>query len=218
MAEWTMLRVVSPLACAALLFIAACGGGTAKPTAPPESAVVPAAPALPESAPGLSTVSGKAAAGSVVLLQSDAARARPSPGGHAILDQYSKQFVPAFLLVRVGQPVDFLNSDSEGHNVIVHRRPTGAAVFNTSIDMRGKYTHTFQQAGEYAVTCDIHPGMLATIVAADTPYGTRVDASGGFVFTDVSPGTYTLAVIEGGHTTERQVEVASPRTEIKQDR
>jgi plastocyanin len=215
MTEWIMLRVGSPLACAALLLAAACGGGTAKPPGPAEPAAAPASQALPESAPGLSTVSGKAAAGSVVLLQSDAARARPSPGGHAILDQYSKQFVPAFLLVRVGQPVDFLNSDSEGHNVIVHRRPTGASVFNTSIDMRGKYTHTFQQAGEYAVTCDIHPGMLATIVAADTPYGTRVDASGGFVFTDVSPGTYTLAVIEGGHTTERQVEVTSPRTDIK---
>lgn len=199
-----------------LAFAPGCGGGDAgRRPAAATPAAAPVDAAIPRSAPGLSTVTGTAPAGAVVMLQSAEARARPVPDGPAILDQYSKQFVPAFLLVRVGQPVDFLNSDSEGHNVIVHRRPTGAAVFNTSIDMRGKYTHAFELTGEYAVTCDIHPGMLATIVAADTPYATRVDDAGGFVLTDVPPGSYTLTVLQGGRATERMVEVAAPRTDLK---
>ncbi|MEO8681912.1 MAG: plastocyanin/azurin family copper-binding protein [Vicinamibacterales bacterium] len=192
------------------VFVPACAPAKEPPAAPP------AAAAVIESAAGLSTVTGTAASGAVVSLTPTTAREFPLPEGPAILDQYGKQFVPGLLAVRVGQAVEFRNSDEFGHNVIVNRRSTGASVFNVSLDTQQAHTHVFERAGEYAVTCDIHPGMMATVFATTSPFTVQVGPSGTFAIRDVPPGTYTAALVPpSGGLREENVVVSGPQTVLK---
>ncbi len=66
----------------------------------------------------------------------------------------------------------------------------------------------------FDVSCDIHAGMSAQIVATSTPYATLADSEGRFTFPDVVRGTYALTVYAGTQIIERTVEVAGPRTEV----
>lgn len=202
------MRIAISLAGA--LFAAAC----TQPSEPP--AASPAAAAVVESAPGLTSVVGTAPSGAIVALEASTAREFPLPEGPAILDQYSKQFVPALLVARVGQPVEFRNSDEFGHNVIVNRRSTGSSIFNVSLDTQQNHRHVFEQAGEYSVTCDLHPGMLATVFATSTPFTVQVGPSGSFAIRDVPPGSYKASlVLSGGGLTEQAVAVSGPQIELK---
>src|SRR5262245_56395162 len=84
-----------------------------------------------------------------------AAGAPPMPAEPAVLDQIANQFLPRTLLARVGQPVEFRNSEDMPHNVSVVRRESGSEVFNVGTEPHQKYVHTFDRAGQYDVTCDI---------------------------------------------------------------
>ena len=202
----TRQRLV-PIALVAVLLCAACSGGSHAP-APATPSAASGAPA----ATGPALVTGRAPIGVIVTLAPIAPRDVPLPEGPAVMDQYSKLFLPPLLLARVGQPVDFLNSDEVGHNVIVNRRPAGISIFSTSIDPREKYTHIFDQPGEYAVSCDLHPGMLATVYVTAMPFAATPDEGGTFTMPNVPPGPYTLtAVTPDGKATERRVEITPGR-------
>jgi len=185
-----LLLVIAAISCSSVR------AGDTESDAP--AAATPAAPAI----------IGKAPRGTIVTLEPVAPREFPLPDGPAIMDQYAKQFVPDMLLVRVGQPVEFRNSEADPHNVNVNRMPTGAAVFNVATAPYQKYVHTFDQPGQYAVACDIHPGMLATVVATTTPYVAVADEGGGFQFTDLAPGDYTLRWT-GAQNGEKKVTVGA---------
>jgi hypothetical protein len=98
--------------------------------------------------------------------------------------------------------------------VNVVRTPTGTAIFSVSTDPFQKHVHTFERAGRYNVTCDVHPGMQATLIVTATPYVVVVDDSGAFTIADVEPGTYTLRIDGGGDVVERRVEVAGGRVDV----
>lgn len=181
--------------------------------APPPAPSSPVATA-PASAPGLVTVAGKAPHGTVIVLQPASTRELPLPAGPAVMDQYGKQFVPALLIVRVGQPVEFRNSEDTPHNVYVTRSRTGTEVFNVSTDPYQRYTHTFDRAGQYEVSCDIHPGMLATVVATTSPHTAVADERGGFSILDVAPGSYRLTASVAGRDVERAVDVSGAQMAI----
>jgi hypothetical protein len=123
------------------------------------------------------------------------------------MDQFAKAFVPETLFVRVGQPVTFKNSDDQLHNITIVRSRTGTTVMNISQNEGDLHTYQFAQSGEYAVTCDVHPGMRATIVASTTPHAAYVDGSGRFAFQNVAPGRYSLRIAADGRDIERMVEV-----------
>lgn len=137
------------------------------------------------------------------------------PEGPAVMDQYAKSFVPNVLYVRVGQPVEFRNSEDENHNVNVTRRGTGAAVFGVGTEPHQKYVHTFDRAGQFDVACDIHPGMQALVVAAASTLVTIADEQGTFSIPNVPAGSYKVALTFEGRTVERPLEVKGPRTEVK---
>ena len=171
-------------------------------------------PAAPAAAPATSAVvSGTVPRNAIVALVP--AEALPAPAGPAVMDQYAKQFVPNVLYVRVGQPVEFRNSEDMPHNVTVLRRGSGAEVFNVGTEPQQKYVHTFDRIGQFDVTCDIHPGMQATLIAAPSPYATVADDSGRFTIADVKPGSYKLNLTYEGQTVEQPLEVAGPRTDVK---
>ena len=172
------------------------------------------APAAPPPAPATSAVvSGTVPRNAIVALVP--VDALPAPDGPAVMDQYAKQFVPNVLYVRVGQPVEFRNSEDMPHNVTVLRRGSGAEVFNVGTEPQQKYVHTFDRIGQFDVTCDIHPGMQATLIAAPSPYATIADDGGRFTIPNVKPGSYKLNVTYEGRTVEQPVEVAGPRTDVK---
>ena len=137
------------------------------------------------------------------------------PEGPAVMDQYAKSFVPNVLYVRVGQPVEFRNSEDENHNVNVTRRASGAAVFGVGTEPHQKYVHTFDRAGQYDVACDIHPGMQALVVAASSALVTITNEQGAFSIPNVPAGTYKVALTFAGQTVERRLEVKAPRTDVK---
>jgi hypothetical protein len=168
----------------------------------------------PAATPSTPAIVGKAPRGAIVSLVPHPPVEMPLPEGPAIMDQYAKQFVPDMLLVRVGQQVEFRNSEDSPHNVNVQRIPTGAEIFNVATAPYQKYVHTFEQSGQYFVACDIHPGMTATVVATATPYVAIADDSGSFSWPDVPAGDYMLSWVLSGKTGEKKVSVAAGRTEL----
>jgi plastocyanin len=161
-----------------------------------------------------SEVSGTVPPNAIVTLVPSTGAA-PMPEGPAVMDQYAKQFVPNLLYVRVGQPVEFRNSEDMPHNVTVLRRGTGAEVFNVGTEPQQKHVHTFDRVGQFDVTCDIHPGMEATLVAADSPLATIAGNNGSFVLSNVALGSYRLHVTFEGRTVEQPLEVTQARTEVR---
>ena len=137
------------------------------------------------------------------------------PDAPAIMDQYAKQFVPNVLYVRVGQPVEFRNSEDMPHNVTVLRRGTGSEVFNVGTEPQQKYVHTFDRIGQFDVMCDIHPGMQATLIAAPSHDATVADDTGNFSIPNVKPGSYKLNVTYEGRTVEQPLEITQARTVVK---
>lgn len=182
---------------------AACGSNT-----PPTSS----ATALPPTAT-TSEVTGTVPRNAIVTLLP--APPAPMPEGPAVMDQYAKQFVPNVLYVRVGQPVEFRNSEDMPHNVTVMRRGTGAEVFNVSTEPQQKYVHSFDRVGQFDVTCDIHPGMQATLIATHSPLATIADDGGRFSLPDVKTGSYKLSLTFEGRTVEQPLEVTGARTEVR---
>jgi plastocyanin len=161
-----------------------------------------------------SEVSGTVPPNAIVTLL-PAGGALPMPDTPAVMDQISKQFLPNALVARVGQPVEFRNSEDMPHNVSVTRRISGAEVFNVGTEPHQQYTHTFDRVGQYDVKCDIHEGMEATVIVARGPMTTIANNDGAFAIPNVSPGAYTASVTFEGQTVEQALDVKGARTQFK---
>jgi len=162
---------------------------------------------------GPPVVVGKAQPGAIVTLEPAPPKTLPLPQAPAVMDQYGKQFVPGELFVRVGQPVEFRNTEDQAHNVIVRRSGTGAGVFSVSTDPSEKYVHTFDRPGRYDVSCDMHLGMSATIIATTSPYFAVANANGDFTIQNVEAGSYKITALANGQNVEHVLEVTGGRTE-----
>lgn len=185
------------------------GCGASEPAAP--------APAAPAPAATTSEVTGIVPKNAIVTLL-PASGPPPVPAEPAVMDQRAKQFLPGTLIVHVGQPVEFRNSEDMPHNVAVIRRESGSELFNVSTEANQKYVHTFDRVGQFDVKCDIHEGMQATVIAARGPMTTIAGDDGRFSIANVGFGTYTASVTFSGQTVEQPLEVAGPRTELKLSR
>lgn len=181
---------------------AACGSNE-----PPPAAARPAAPIT------TSEVTGTVPPNAIVTLLP--AEPVPMPAGPAVMDQYSKTFVPNVLYVRVGQPVEFRNSEDMPHNVTVIRRGSGTEIFNVGTEPHQKYVHTFDRVSQYDVICDIHPGMQATLIATQSPLATIAADDGRFTLSNVKVGSYKLSLTFEGRTVEQPLEVSQSRTEAR---
>ena len=137
------------------------------------------------------------------------------PSEPAVIDQVSKQFLPPVLIARVGQAVEFRNSEDMPHNVSVTRRISGAEVFNVGTEPHNQYVHTFDRVGQYDVKCDIHEGMEATVIVARGPTTTIANDDGTFAFPNVAFGSYRASVTFEGQTVEQPLDVKGIRTELK---
>jgi len=148
--------------------------------------------------------------GIVVYVDTIAGKTFTPPKEHAVMDQKKLMFMPHVLPVLKGTTVDFLNSDSVGHNV-----------YWPSISGNKKLSHnlgtwpqgvtksfTFDEIGAAPLLCNVHPEMSAYVVVTPTPYFAVTNAKGEYTIKDVPPGTYTLkAWSEQGKPVEQAVEV-----------
>lgn len=137
------------------------------------------------------------------------------PAAPAVMDQFSKQFVPSVLIVRVDQPVEFRNSEDMPHNVSVVRRNGGTEVFNVGTEPHQKHVYTFDRLGQFDVTCDIHEGMEAVVIVARGPVTTIAADDGRFSFANVTFGSYQISYTFDGRTVEQAINVAGAHTEVK---
>lgn len=193
------------------LLVLACGGQTGGHTASGSNASGATSSAVDT---GSQTVSGKApaAAGnfpSIVVLKPVGGGEPPAQTVPPSMDQEQQTFIPSLLLVRTGQPVDFLNHDDVLHNVRVRNDETKESAFNVAIPTGEKYSHTFQRDGFYDVGCDIHPGMSAQIVSTSSPYAVLADSAGAFTIPNVPNGPYTAVAYSGAKTIEKDINVAA---------
>jgi plastocyanin len=221
-----------PIACAAR-WLAAVGLAAAALTCAGEpdnagadalaEAGVDTTPTLPLLGSGATVkgIAARAAGGfpAVVTLEPANASAAPqrnnavpptTPPAPSFMDQAGSSFYPPTLLTRVGQPVQFSNSENVMHNVTVSSDGTEALVFNVATPPGFEpYRHAFNAPGVYRVTCSIHPGMSAFIVTVATPYAAVADRNGAYAIHGVPPGRYEAAVwsLDPSLRVERPVEI-----------
>jgi hypothetical protein len=108
------------------------------------------------------------------------------------LDQDGCRYHPHVFGIRVGQPLEIVNSDPTLHNI--HAQPKVNQEFNTGQPIEGmKSAHTFT-AKEVMVPfkCDVHGWMNAYVGVLDHPYFAVTGDNGTFELKTLPAGTYTI--------------------------
>src|SRR6516165_3708723 len=108
------------------------------------------------------------------------------------LVQKNKSFSPHVLVVQVGQPVEFPNSDPFFHNVfsLFEGKPFDLGLYEAG----SSRTVVFNRTGISYIFCNIHPEMSAVVVALKTPYYAISDHKGTITIPNVPPGRYQIEV------------------------
>jgi len=194
---------------------AGCGSGQA-----PDSAPEAVSPATDDpSAATLGDVVGTAptpanGSPSMVILYPHTPTDVPVPTEPAEMDQLGRTFIPRLLLVRLGQPVLFKNSEDDLHTVHV-KDEEGTSLFNVAMPIQGGlHDHLFDAAGDYAVSCEAHQEMAATIFVLTTPYAVVADRGGSFSISGVPAGSYDLVLRRAGQRHEQVIEIVAGRNEL----
>lgn len=153
---------------------------------------------------------------SVVLLWPDDGGGAQTPTDPAVMDQLGLAFLPTHLIVRPGQTLRFVNSESLAHNVHVSFAQNDSTVFMADMDPDDARDLVLEREGAYAVSCDVHPGMSAIIYVTSAPYAAFAEADGSFVLGDVPPGSYTVEVRsrDPDLAGERAVDIPGPSAEL----
>jgi plastocyanin len=115
-----------------------------------------------------------------------------TPTEPAKIDQKECRYHPHVFGMRVGQPLQIVNSDPTLHNI--HATPKSNTEFNNGQPIQGmKMTHTFT-AKEVMVPfkCDVHGWMNAYVGVLDHPYYAVTTDDGKFTLKDLPAGTYTI--------------------------
>lgn len=116
------------------------------------------------------------------------------PAKHAVEDQKHMTFVPHVLVILKGTTVDFLNSDSVGHNVYWPSIDGNKKLHNNlgTWPQGQTKSFTFNDPGTAPLLCNVHPEMSGYVVVVATPYFATTTKDGSFEIKDVPDGSYTL--------------------------
>ncbi len=108
------------------------------------------------------------------------------------LDQRFCQYEPRVVGVRVGQRVEFINSDPVFHNVRALTKNN--AEFNIAMpNQNDRITQVFSHPEILLQTkCSVHPWMSAWIAVIDNPFFSVTNDLGEFEIQNLPPGHYTL--------------------------
>lgn len=78
---------------------------------------------------------------------------------NAEIDQQNLAFKPEKVTIKVGQKVDFKNSETALHTVNINGKNESGSMKKGDLFVR-----LFDKAGSYKITCDFHPQMNATVI------------------------------------------------------
>ena len=116
----------------------------------------------------------------------------PPPPGVVSIDQRSCVYAPRVVGARVGQTVEFRNSDRTLHDV--HSVSTKGNDFNVGQPITGMVYRTQFKNPEVMlhIKCDVHRWMNTYIGVVDHPYFAVSGGDGTFAIAGVPPGVYTI--------------------------
>jgi plastocyanin len=137
-----------------------------------------------------------------------------TPATPVVLDQRGCRYAPHVFGVRVGQPVEFLNSDATLHNV--HAMPMKNQEFNRGEAVQGMRIRQAFTVPEVMVPikCNVHSWMNAFAGVMAHPFFAVTGADGAFALKGLPPGTYTVeAWHEKYGTQSQQVTVGATETQ-----
>lgn len=134
-----------------------------------------------------------------------------TPSEAVTLDQKGCIYVPRVFGVRVGQPIQILNSDATVHNV--HALPMQNQEFNESQPRQGMSTSKIFTVPEVMVRfkCDFHGWMAAHVGVMSHPFFAVTAADGSFTIPGLPPGTYTIEAWHETFGTRTQEVTIGPR-------
>ncbi|MCH7761420.1 carboxypeptidase regulatory-like domain-containing protein [candidate division TA06 bacterium] len=139
---------------------------------------------------GKITAKGVRDARDVVIFIEEVPGEFPPSEEHSVINQKNLIFTPHILPILVGTTVDFPNSDNIRHNVL---SPSKAKRFNLGTYAQGvTRSVTFEETGEVALLCNVHPEMSAYLLVLQNPYFAVTDTSGRYTIENVPPGEYVL--------------------------
>jgi plastocyanin len=115
------------------------------------------------------------------------------PSEPVVVDQKGCLYHPRVAAAMLFQPIEFVNSDTEPHNV--HGRPQIAKPWNFMISRQNaSRTLAFDKAEVgIRIGCDIHPWMVAYLSVFAHPYFAVTPAEGTVTLERVPPGDYVVA-------------------------
>lgn len=136
------------------------------------------------------------------------------PTDPVVMDQRGCVYVPHVAGVMIGQPLQFVNSDTESHNV--HGKPKIARGWNFMMSRRAGARTVYLSKPEVAIPvgCDIHPWMQAYIAVVEHPYFAVTPADGTASLRQVPPGDYVLAVWHERLGTKEQAVTLLPKGSV----
>ncbi|WP_407736786.1 plastocyanin/azurin family copper-binding protein [Hyalangium sp.] len=153
----------------------------------------------------------KADRSGVVVYLTGYTEAPPAEVAH--MSQRDKSFVPAVLPIVAGQKVEFANQDVVLHNVFSR---SVAHKFDAGKNRPGeKYVETFSKTGIIDVYCDIHEGMVATLVVVPNRAFAVTDKDGRFLLRGVPPGRYPLFAV---HRRDEKSDIARAEVTVEEGR
>lgn len=115
-----------------------------------------------------------------------------------VLDQKGCVYTPHVIAVRVGQPVEFRNSDPTMHNIHTLPAQDANAPLDISQGPKGKpQVKTFTRPEiMMPVRCNNHPWMNAFLNVSATPWFAVTEPDGRFVLKGMPPGEYTIGAVQ----------------------
>jgi plastocyanin len=115
-----------------------------------------------------------------------------TPTEPVLVDQQGCRYVPHVVGARVGQPIEFTNSDETLHNI--HAVANVNREFNFGQHIKGQRDRRVFTAREVMVPlkCDVHPWMQAYAGILDHPYFAVTSGGGKFQLKNLPAGTYTV--------------------------
>ena len=136
--------------------------------------------------------SGNTMANVFVQVKNAPAASGAPPSQPVVIDQKGCMYHPHVVGVRVGQPLQFRNSDGILHNV--HGLPKENREFNLGMPATLKEKDTTFNKPEplFPVKCDVHPWMNAYVAVMTHPYFDVTDEDGTFTLEGLPDGTYTV--------------------------
>jgi hypothetical protein len=126
------------------------------------------------------------------------------PAAPVVLDQKGCRYYPHVFGVRVGQPLELLNSDDTFHNA--HARPLNNPEFDKGEPVQGmRLRQTFLKPEIMVpIKCNVHGWMHAYAGVMTHPFFAVSGADGSFSLNGLPPGTYTIEAWQELYGTESQ--------------